>query len=248
MVRDSSERGQWQAGPRKEKPPDQVAGTITGFYPPGYSDEGRLRPAKLLIEIEDGSEVHVAEWPPKNFDTDTVIEPLQLPRFDKADLENSIGKNIVAQVLTEKPYNGIAQYSIAKQKDSKFLIDGVQVGSNTAPAPTAQAPAVQQNQQAVAAKADPTPERKEPLSVETYAPTSRQEIGQATGNARNIASTAIDTFYAKNGELPDIDWLAYHAGLVHFYANYIMSPQNQEESHEEQAELVLSEDDILGKL
>lgn len=239
MVRDSSERGQWQAGPRKEKPPDQVTGTITGFYPPGYSDEGRLRPAKLLIEIEDGSEVHVAEWPPKNFDTDVVIEPLQLPRFDKADLENSIGKSIVAQVLTEKPYNGIAQYSIAKQKDSKFLIDGVQVGSNTAPAPTAQAPAVQQDQQP-AAKPSVT------LGTASSPWTTSKDLRITWNSAINNAVAAL-------GDPTDDEeyWIqmVWHASI--FYKIILAGPppeEEPEEEPEEQAEPVLSEDDILGKL
>ena len=214
----------------RQKPPkelDKIEGEVLQYYPPSQNDEEIWRPAKLVILTSDGEEVDLSEWPKKDFDTKETMIPIRLPRFDRLDVGNIIGLMVKAVAMENGPYNDRKQYLVTK--DGKITVSGGEdKPPQAAQAPEA-APAVQQQQPA----AKPTASSSWTTSIDL----------------RIAWNSAVNNAVAALGNPTDDE--EYWIKVVWYASNiykFILAGPPPEEEPEEQAEPVLSEDDILGKL
>jgi hypothetical protein len=152
------------------------------------------RPGKLLIR-HGQDVVELTIWP----DKDTG----GLPTYaDGLDFDQLIGGKIQALAVFKDEYQGVKCYRPSKIK----AIDS---------APTA--------------KAKPQPQKPapEPEPSDGYDPTPREDWsaqGQAKGNTRNVAGYVIGSYVqAKNGLLPDVEWIQAAAAAVNTFSHYCLS-------------------------
>ena len=96
----------------KERELDLVTGRVTRYWAPSPKGEGSgWKPAKLVIETDDG-DIDLVEWPKKDYETKVVIEPIQLPQFDRLSLDDIEGKTIKALAVANGEYQGKPQWVV----------------------------------------------------------------------------------------------------------------------------------------
>ena len=96
----------------KERELDIVKGIVTRYWAPSPKGEGSgWKPAKLVIETDDG-DIDLVEWPKKDYETKVVIEPIQLPQFDRLSLDDIEGKTIKALAVANGEYQGKPQWVV----------------------------------------------------------------------------------------------------------------------------------------
>ena len=203
-----------------------IFGEVLQYYPSTQNDAGTWRPAKLVILTNDGEEVDLSEWPKKDFDTKATLIPVQLPRFDRLDVDNIIGLRVKAVAMEDGSYKDRKQYLVTK--DGAITVSG----GEGKPAQEA-APAVQQQQPA----AKPTASSPWTTSI---------DLRIAWNSAINNAVAALENPMDDEEYWVKVVW--YASNLYRLILAGPPPEEEPEEEPEEQAEPVLSEDDIFGKL
>ena len=120
-----------------------IEGEVTEVYPPNKNDEGKWRPASIVIATDEGK-VKLAQFPTKDYDSGVTFEPIEMPAWYEAlDLDNLVGARVQIAAVYQKTYEGTRQYDKAK---TFKVLNGVAPKAQTAtqegvqPAPTATTP------------------------------------------------------------------------------------------------------------
>ena len=94
---------------------DIIEGEVTQAYAPSKNEEGRWRPANIIIQRDDGSQATIKQFPKSDYDTRVTYEPIQMPPWYEAlDFDNLIGSWVQVAAVHNGEYNGIAQYDSVK--------------------------------------------------------------------------------------------------------------------------------------
>jgi hypothetical protein len=174
-----------------------IEGEVTQAYEPRKNENGRWRPATIYITTATGK-VKIAEFPRSDFDTRITYEPIQMAAWytDLGDLENLVGAKVQVAASYKDTYEDTREYN--KTQTFKVL--------SSLPTPQPSESPTQQGG-----------------TSNGYAPQSRQEIGMATGNAKNGGFTVVAAYYEKHGELPSDEFLIAAAGRVNFFAEALLN-------------------------
>jgi len=94
---------------------DIIEGEVTQAYTPSKNNEGKWRPANIIIQRDDGSQATIKQFPKSDYDTRVTHEPIQMPPWYEAlDFDNLIGCWVQVAAVHSGEYNGIAQYDSVK--------------------------------------------------------------------------------------------------------------------------------------
>lgn len=179
----------------KQRPVEIIEGEVTQAFAPSKNDAGTWRPANIYIETAEGT-VKISEFPKSDFETRITHEPIQMPAWYTAlDLGNLVGAKVQVVGSYKSTYEDTREY----HKATAFKV------LSSLPTPQPSEPPTQQNG-----------------TSNGYAPQSRQEIGMATGNAKNGGFTVVAAYYEKHGELPSDEFLIDVAGRVNFFAEALL--------------------------
>ena len=171
---------------------------LTGVIKQWISNDAP-KPSKFLLGIGEEGEVELTIWPDRASQV-AIRDSLEL--IDPDDLVNQ--QVIVTVETPPSEYQGTVQYRVTKIRTENAPAQGQQ--KQPAPAPSV---------------ARSAPAQVEPAS---YAPASRQEIGMATGNAKNGGFAIVSAYYQKQGDLPSDELLIAFAERVNFFASALMNP------------------------
>ena len=190
---------------------------ITGVITQWISNESP-KPSKFLLDVGD-TEVELTIWP------DRASQVAMRDSLELIDPDDLVNQQVVATVeMPHSEYQGTVQYRVIKIKPGNAAKE---------------APAQVKKKQVAPVPNATQPGQAEPAS---YAPVSRQEIGMATGNAKNGGYTVVAAYYEKHGELPGDEFLIACAERINFFADALMFPP----APEEESTPPTSEDDDLG--
>jgi hypothetical protein len=185
-----------------------IEGEVTQAFAPSKNDAGTWRPANIYIETAEGK-VKISEFPRSDYDTRITFEPIQMPAWyvSIGDVTHLVGAKVQVAASYKNTFEGTREYN--RIQTFKVL--------SSLPTPQPSEPPAQQGG---------TPNG--------YAPQSRQEIGMATGNAKNGGFTVVAAYYEKHGELPSDEFLIAAAGRVNFFAEVLLNGHQGAENAPEQ--------------
>ena len=208
------------------KKTDTVNAVITGSYPATKNqDTGAWRPARITVTNEAGEHT-LKVWALRDFDTNVVIEPVQMPDFYTAlgDIEQLIGKRIQFSAIAGTDREG--NFEWAKIKDIRIIGDqsGLPGGVN----PTANAPSKLVNNGTP--KPQPVQVGGSGIDADSYVPMNRQEVGMSIGNSRTNGAMLIAAYVrATNGKIPSRQWLTDAARATLQYQESLLGQKGSEE-------------------
>ena len=180
----------------KQRPVEIIEGEVTQAFAPSKNDAGAWRPASIYVETAEGK-VKISQFPKSDDKTKITYEPIQMPEWyvSIGNVADLAGVKVQVAASYKSTYMGTPEYN--NIKTFKVL--------SSLPTPQPSESPTQQNG---------TPNG--------YAPQSRQEIGMATGNAKNGGFTVVAAYYEKHGELPSDEFLIDVAGRVNFFAEALL--------------------------